>query len=180
MQTIEKIWQEYHSKLFRFVNRQLGDSSLSDDIVQDIMIKINSKIDTLQSDQKLPGWIYQIARNTLIDYYRSNKPQIELPQNLASPELDPVQEARREIGECLDPFIKNLPTRYREAITLSEMEGLTQKELASQQNISLSGAKSRVQRGRKLLKEMLMECCHFEMDHRQRLVDFHKKRECAC
>jgi RNA polymerase sigma-70 factor (ECF subfamily) len=69
-------------------------------------------------------------------------------------------------------MIERLPDHYRQAVMLSEIEGLKQREVAIKQGISLSGAKSRVQRGRKMLKEMLMAGCHFEFDHRGTVIDY--------
>jgi RNA polymerase sigma-70 factor (ECF subfamily) len=180
MQTIENIWKEYHLKLTNFVNKRINDTSLSEDIVQEIMIKVNNKLYTLESSEKIQGWVYQIARNTIIDYYRAKKTYEELPKNIISPELDKTKQARQEISNCLGVLIDNLPSDYREAIMLSEIENLTQKEVALKQNISLSGAKSRIQRGRGLLKNMLTECCTFEMDHQDHFIDYQPKLDCDC
>ncbi len=76
-------------------------------------------------------------------------------------------------------MIQRLPETYREAVILSEIKGLTQKEVAQMQGTSLSGAKSRVQRGRALLKEMLADCCRLEFDHKGRLCDYERKDK-AC
>jgi len=180
MQTIESIWKDYHLKLYNFVNKRVNDTSLSEDIVQEIMIKVNTKLDSLESSQKMKSWIYQIARNTIIDYYRAKKTFDELPPYLISPETDQIKQARQEISGCLNVLIGNLPSGYREAITLSEIEGFTQKEVASKQNLSISGAKSRIQRARSLLKNMLTECCTFEMDHQERFIDYQAKTDCDC
>lgn len=72
-------------------------------------------------------------------------------------------------------MIQLLPEKYREAVILSELKGLTQKDLAEVQGISLSGAKSRVQRGRVLLKKMVEECCRLEFDHKGRLCNYERK-----
>jgi len=149
--------------------------------VQDILIKVNAKIETLENTQKLQGWIYQIARNTIIDYYRGNKNlESELIGDLIAPETDQINQARQEVSLCLTSLIRHLPDKYRETMTLSEIEGITQKEIAIRQGISLSGAKSRVQRGRKLLKELLVACCVFELDHQQRMIDYYPKGGCSC
>jgi len=149
--------------------------------VQDILIKVNAKIETLENTKKLQGWIYQIARNTIIDYYRGNKNlESELIGDLIAPETDQINQARQEVSLCLTSLIRHLPDKYRETMTLSEIEGITQKEIAIRQGISLSGAKSRVQRGRKLLKELLVACCVFELDHQQRMIDYYPKGDCSC
>ncbi len=181
MQTFEDIWEDCHRKLTSFVSKRVSDPAIAEDLVQEILIKVNAKIESLESTKKLQGWIYQIARNTIIDYYRSNKKlERELIDDLIAPEIDQISQARQEISICLTVLIRHLPDKYREAMTLSEIEGITQKEIAVRQNISLSGAKSRVQRGRKLLKQLLAECCVFELDHQQRMIDYHPKGECNC
>ena len=181
MQKFEDVWKDYHRKLTSFVNKRVSDPAIAEDLVQDILIKVNAKIETLESVNKLQGWIYQIARNTIIDYYRSNKNlESELIGDLIAPETDQISQARQEVSICLTSLIRHLPDKYREAMTLSEIEGISQKEIAARQNISVSGAKSRVQRGRKLLKQMLLDCCVFELDQQQRMIDYHPKGDCSC
>ena len=181
MQAFETIWEMYQRKLYHFVNKRVNNPTVAEDLVQDILIKVNANIETLESTEKLQGWIYQIARNTIIDYYRKNNQlEHEYTDDLTSPEPDQVEQARHEISICLNLLIQNLPDKYRETVSLSESEGLTQKEIAARQNISLSGAKSRVQRGRRLLKEMLLACCSFELDHKNKMIDYQPKNECDC
>ncbi len=181
MQAFEKIWEKYQRKLYHFVNKRVNNSAVAEDLVQDILIKVNANIETLESTEKLQGWIYQIARNTIIDYYRKNNQlEHEYTDDLTSPEPDQVEQARYEISICLSLLIQNLPDKYREAVSLSEIEGVTQKEIATRQNISLSGAKSRVQRGRIRLKEMLLACCSFELDKQNVIIGYQLKRDCKC
>ena len=72
-------------------------------------------------------------------------------------------------------MIAALPDPYREALILSEYQGLSQKDVADRLGISLSGAKSRVQRARRQLREMFLACCHFEMDRRGRILDYYAR-----
>jgi RNA polymerase sigma-70 factor (ECF subfamily) len=76
-------------------------------------------------------------------------------------------------------MIDRLPDPYRQALTLTELEGRTQRELADALGLSLSGAKSRVQRGREQLKELILACCHVEVDRRGGVVDYEPRRECS-
>lgn len=178
--TVEQIWNEYHSKLYAFIHKRVNNPSLADDIRQEIFLKIHSRIGTLTSANKIHSWIYQIARNTIVDYYRTRKPEAELPESLSAPAPDPGDTARREIADGLAPMIRRLPAHYRESVMMSEIEGLTQAEVAARQNISLPGAKSRIQRGRLLLKDMLLQCCRFEFDGRGRVLDYEKKKCDSC
>ncbi|MFO7529684.1 MAG: RNA polymerase sigma factor SigZ [Marinobacter sp.] len=170
-----KLWQEYRTKLRAFIRSRVSDETISDDILQDVFLKMHTGLVSLKDETKLKSWLYQIARNAIIDYFRSQKPTVELADQLPHPEIEPNEKTAQELSECLEPMIQLLPENYRDAIILSEIKGLTQKEVAKSQGISLSGAKSRVQRGRALLKTMLSDCCQLEFDHSGRLCDYERK-----
>lgn len=175
MSISEKIWQEYRTKLRAFVRSRVSDDATCDDILHDVFLKIHTGLASLRDEKKLKSWLYQIARNAIIDYFRSQKLAVELTDQLPHPEIDPSEMVTQELSECLQPMIQLLPENYRDAIILSELKGLKQKEIAKLQGTSLSGAKSRVQRGRVLLKNMLDECCQLEFDHSGRLCDYERK-----
>ncbi len=176
-ENIEHIWRDYHSKLHGFINSRINDPYMADDILQDVFTRIHTNIGSLKDTSRVQSWIYQITRNAINDYYRSQKKMVELPASLAAPEIDLNEKKREEIIGWVAPLIESLPEPYREALTLSEIEGLTQKEVARRQGLSLSGAKSRVQRGRSMLKETLDECCQFEFDHMGKVVDYEQRGE---
>jgi RNA polymerase sigma-70 factor (ECF subfamily) len=175
MDTSEKIWQGYYSKLHAFIKSRISDDAAADDVLQNVFLKMHYGLASLKDDSKLKSWLYQVARNAVIDYFRSRKPSVELSDQLPQPETDPREKIIQELSDCLHPMIQLLPEHYREAVVLSELKGLTQKEVAEAQGISLSGAKSRVQRGRALLKNMLIECCRIEFDHSGQPSDYERK-----
>lgn len=172
---VEHIWQTYHKQLLSFIQQRVSDSSMSDDILQEVFIKIHTRIDSLQDNKKIKAWLFQITRNTIIDYYRKANPlDGSLDElNELEDEDDPI--ALQDIQSCIVPMIKSLPEDYRDALFMTELNGLSQKELADKLHISYSAAKSRVQRGRSLLKEALSNCCSFEHDSKGRLIDYEKK-----
>ena len=175
MNVSEKVWQEYHSRLRAFINSRISDDAAADDILQNVFLKMHTGLASLKDDTKLKSWLYQITRNTIIDYFRSLKPTVEIPDRLLEPENDPSETVIQELLECLQPMIQALPEKYREAVTLSELKGLKQREVGELQGISVSGAKSRVQRGRALLKKMLTECCRFKFDPGGRIIEYERK-----
>lgn len=175
MKTSQDVWQEYHSGLRGFIRRRASDDAVAEDILQEVFLKMHAGLPSLKSVTKLQSWLYQIARNAVIDQYRSKHPSVAIPESLTQPESDPGEKAVEELSECLQPMIRQLPDRYRDAIILSELKGLTQREVAELQGISVSGAKSRVQRGRALLKEMITDCCRLEFDHKGRFSDYQRK-----
>ncbi len=180
--TTESIWHSFHDKLYQMIRSRIGDHFIAEDILQEVFIRIHTRMHTLQDDHKIQSWIYQITRNAIVDHYRKYKPTEELPEEIRSenPELDEVQninQARQEISDCVSPLIKQLSEPYRQAVLLSEIEGVKQKDIANQAGISLTGAKSRVQRGRAMVKEMLLECCQFEFDHQGKMIDYVARRK---
>jgi RNA polymerase sigma-70 factor, ECF subfamily len=160
----ESTWREHRDRLYRFVLGRVNDPATAEDIVHDVLVRAYRNRDTLRKSGRFESWLYQITRNAIIDYYRGRKPTSPLPENL--PELESEQRAlvQAELASCLVPFIRSLPGHYRDAVELSEIRGLTQRETAERLGISLSGAKSRVQRARRMLADMLLECCRVEFD----------------
>jgi RNA polymerase sigma-70 factor (ECF subfamily) len=172
---IEQIWTAYHANLRGYIRSRVNDPTVVDDILQDVFVKIQSGIGTLKDTSKIKPWIYRITRNSIIDHYRTRKKLEQLPEGLVAPETDAGDQARQDVEGCLLPMIQRLPDDYRQALMLSEIEELTQKQVAEKLEISLSGAKSRVQRGRRMIKEMLLACCRFEFDRRGSMVDYEVK-----
>jgi RNA polymerase sigma-70 factor (ECF subfamily) len=126
----------------------------------------------------LTSWIYQITRNAIADYYRAQRPTAELAETLAVTEELVDDDAVRELSPCVAAMVEELPEAYREALRLTEYEGMSQKALSDRLGISFSGAKSRVQRARAKIKEQLLNCCHFQFDYAGRIIDYQSR--CAC
>jgi RNA polymerase sigma-70 factor (ECF subfamily) len=174
----EQMWGEYRTRLHRFILKRINDPVAAEDLVQEVLAKAYGQLDQLREREKLLPWMYQATRNAIVDYYRRKKPAEEIDDSLAvqNPERDDAAE--KELAGCVMPFIQQLPDDYRQAILLAEIEGLTQQQVAVRQGLSLSGAKSRVQRGRQMLKTMFLECCQIERDRRGGVIDFEHKKNC--
>ena len=174
------IWQRFSDGLKLFILKRVKDEHDAEDILQDVFAKIHGNLPSLKGQEKVGAWVYQIARNTIIDYYRRRYRTVdisEIPEIIS--EEAPDEETGDEVVLCLKPMIDDLPERYRQAITLTEYDGLSQMELSEQLGISISGAKSRVQRARSRLKDSLLQCCHFEFDRRGQIIDYEIKEQ-AC
>jgi RNA polymerase sigma-70 factor, ECF subfamily len=177
--TLEHIWNEFAHKLGQFIRVRVSDPATAQDILQDVFLKIQKRLGQLKDPTKLEGWIYLMTRNAIIDHYRKRKEMVELPENLPA-EPDGHDGEVDELKAAFRRMIYSLPEPYREAVVLTEFDGLTQQELATHLGISLSGAKSRVQRGRAQLKEMLHECCTFEFDRRGKVIDCTPRANAGC
>jgi RNA polymerase sigma-70 factor (ECF subfamily) len=168
----EAIWRKFSPQLKHFIRSRVSDESVSDDILQEVFKKIHSHVGTLKDDTKVESWIYKITRNTIIDHYRTQKIEEDIPHDIPIFERMPEKIDSKTGFTSIKAIIETLPQPYAQALLLTEFEGLTQKELAQRLEISVSGAKSRVQRARKMLKSKLNECCRIEFDSHGTIVDY--------
>jgi RNA polymerase sigma-70 factor (ECF subfamily) len=167
-----EIWHMYRVPLHRFIQQRVGEASVADDILQEVFLRVLTRIETLHDPQKLRSWLYQITRHAIIDYYRTQQTWDGLPDELMAPTADDAAHARQDLAHCLLPLMHSLPDTYREALMQSEIEGFPLKHVAAEQGLSLSGAKSRIQRGRALLRAALTRCCQVACDHRGTIVEY--------
>lgn len=175
----DTIWASLSTDLRRFIRGRVSDEHAADDLLQETFLRIHRNLGTLQDADRLAAWVYQIARNVVRDYYRQ-----PAKSTVALGDAEPLENAIEEPNslrcrgaDWLDEMIGTLPAGYREAVQLAEIEGLTQQQVAHKVGLSLSGAKSRVQRGRTLLRSVLDQCCRFEFDRRGNLVDCDPKSD---
>lgn len=164
MRQRESLWTEHRRRLFRFVLARVADEATAEDIVHDVLVRAYVRRNALRDHSRFTQWLYQIARNAVIDHYRAQRPTIPLPENLPDAESEDSHQARMELSACLQPFVQALPDHYRKAIELSEIQGRSQRDIADELGLSLSGAKSRIQRGRRMLADMVLDCCRLEFD----------------
>ena len=162
------IWARLSADLRRFIRRRVGDDHTADDLLQETFVRVHRGIGTLRETDRVAAWVYRIARNVVHDHHR--KPT---DATIALGDADPVDEADDRsapavCGACgwLDEMVRSQPDGYRESVRLAEVEGVPQQAVADRLGLSLSGAKSRVQRGRALLRQALDACCEVELDGR--------------
>jgi RNA polymerase sigma-70 factor (ECF subfamily) len=174
--TLQDIWAELGVRLRRFVGSRVRDPHAADDVTQDVMLKVQAQLDALPPGDKLPAWVFAVARNAIVDHYRARA----VRDHAALDEVGPVAEAGgnehrdviSELTPCLTRMVEHLPEPYRQAMKLADLEGLSQQAVADRMGISLSGAKSRVQRARQQLREMILDCCTVERDARGNVTDY--------
>ena len=189
----EPLWEELQGNLRAFISRRVRNPSDVDDLVQRVLLQIVKGLGSLRDAEKLHAWVYRTARNVIVDYYRSSSSRREVAsggtEDLALADAAdrqaPAEDERaalQELAACLTPMIRQLPPAYREAITLADLEGVNQAEAAARAGVSVSGMKSRIQRGRKQLKAVLEECCRVHLDRRGTIVAYDPRtpHSCSC
>ena len=169
----ETIYQQFHHELECFIVKKVNDRALAKDILQDVFVKIHLHLHTIQDQAKLNAWIYQLTRNTINDHYRKLKvidEKAEIPIDITEQFI----QTEKGLENCVSPFISLLPTKYQEALILTDINGMSQTQLAAQLNISYSAAKSRVQRARQKLKTLFTDCCSIHTDTYGNVLSYEK------
>ena len=176
----QDVWMEVRGRLRAFIAKRVADDAAVDDLLQEVFLKIHDKIDQVQDPRRLVSWIFTVTRHVVIDYYRTSHRHRELPAGLATDvealltagePTEERDEPRIQLANCLRPMVDQLAPEYRDAVTLVELDGLTQQAAASKLGLSLSGMKSRVQRGRRQLTALLHDCCLIQLDARHGVAD---------
>jgi RNA polymerase sigma-70 factor, ECF subfamily len=162
-------WGELRDHLVRFVAPRVPSADV-DDVVQNALVRIHGGVANVRDDDRLAAWIYQVTRSAIVDHYRRTRSTAPLSDELAQPVVDD-DSTFRGLARCIAPFVADLPPPYRQALSLVELEGVTQIEAASRLGIPVSTMKSRVQRGRARLRELLEACCAIAVDTRGHVID---------
>jgi RNA polymerase sigma-70 factor (ECF subfamily) len=178
---------ELQARLRPFVARRASPDDV-DDVLQEIFLRVQRGLPDLRDDQRFGPWVYQVARSAIADQrrVRARHPlTAEEPPDEAAPASEGEERSAEQLlAQAVVPFIAMLPSPYREALTLTELEGLTQKQAAEMLDVSLAGMKSRVQRGRARLRRLLEDCCEIALDARGRVVGCvprpGRKSPCEC
>ncbi len=203
------IWNNFSDHLFNFILQQVKSKSHASDILQDVFIKVHINRNQLKEVEKLESWLFRITRNTITDHFRKNQKQLKLTNEIPAMEveefslektknlefmadlyaqrldefdveIDSDLEKAIEFFKTMCPFMEKLDPKYAEAIFWVDWHGMPQKEFSEKVGISLSGAKSRVQRGREHLKSLFNQCCEFVYDKRGKVIDYNRRPSSGC
>lgn len=180
---VESIWEEYSVQLKNFLVPRVSQPEDAEDLLQEILIKTHKNLDSIREPGKFKSWLYQISRNTLFDYYRKQRPNIsiqEIPEieSVSEMNLDKNRSVFSELGECIKPFLMELPEKYRLALEETDLNGKSQKAYAEELGLSHSTLKSRVRRGRAMLSDIFHECCSYEIDARGNVMGYEQQDCC--
>jgi RNA polymerase sigma-70 factor, ECF subfamily len=186
-------WAELQTNLRAFIGRRVQNHADADDLVQRVLLQIVKGISALRDSDRLHAWVYRLARNAITDHYRSATVRREIASGDAldvggdertAGELQQEDEraALQELAACMAPMMNQLPAAYRDAVRLADIEGINQADAARQAGVSVSGMKSRIQRGRQQLRAVFENCCRIELDRRGSIIGYTSRssNECGC
>ncbi|MBV1930385.1 MAG: sigma-70 family RNA polymerase sigma factor [Porticoccaceae bacterium] len=180
----DKDWSGFEQKLRSYVARRV-EAGYVDDLVGEILLRLVRREPDWQAAKSPVAWMYRVATNVVTDHYRRHAVEHRIVENRDLSDLSDATEdegditPRKELAQCLIPLIEDLPPRYREALQLVDIKELPQAQAAAQLGLSLSGMKSRVQRGRLKLKGLLLDCCTIEINRRGNVVNYSGSSACC-
>lgn len=171
----QEFWGAVAERLRRFIRGRVDDVHVADDLTHDVILRAQAGLESAPVEN-LSAWLFQIARNVVIDHYRARS--IRQTSSLEDTHhLDETESAViTELSGCIRPMLARLPAEYREALEKTDLGESTQAELAQDLGMSVSGIKSRVQRAREQLKTVLMKCCEPRIDSSGRVTE----HDCEC
>ncbi|MFA0960999.1 sigma-70 family RNA polymerase sigma factor [Roseivirga sp. BDSF3-8] len=172
------VFGQYARQLHGYLRKKLGNDQDSEELLSDVMMKLYKNCERLEEVDNVRAWLYRITYNAAMDYYRDRQKKQESERAAGNIEVPVEQDIYQSMSQLVPAMVNLLPEEYRSAVMWCDLEGLSQQEVADKLNISLSGAKSRIQRGRKKLKELFSECIWIESDRRGRPVSYSIKPHC--
>lgn len=179
---ITEVYTQFQRSLLTYIRSKIKSKEDAEDILHNVFIKIVNHSEKLSDRENLQAWIFTIARNSIIDYYRmnasKNKSSIDdmFEEQIAEEE---AADSTKGLDQCLSGMINSLPEEYKHIIMDSEIHGIRQKELATKYNMAYPTMRSRVQRGRDRLKQLLVTCCSIEADRHGNILDVQSKNNCT-
>ncbi len=157
-----------------FVERRVAAADV-DDLLQEVLVRVHREFDTIADDERFARWLHRVAANAIADHHRRSARRDRKHGAAATePQANPreADDTATTFASFVTYAVDNLPTPYREALHLTELDGLSMAEAAAREGVSVSGMKSRVQRGRRMLRELFEACCEIALDSRGRIVEY--------
>jgi RNA polymerase sigma-70 factor (ECF subfamily) len=181
----QNIYDAFQPRILRYLIRMVGENE-AEDVTQEIFVKVSQALENFRGESKLSTWLYRIATNAALDRLRSpsfqriaqkklsddsiEKSEVEPgDKDISTGETTPSVEqqfVRKEMNKWIRDFIEELPENYRTVVVLSELEGLSNTEIAEVLGVTLDTVKIRLHRARAKLKKELETHCDFYRDER--------------
>lgn len=184
---LETVTEQLRREIFGYVRNKIGDPSSADDLTQDTFLRVERALANGTEPEHFRGWIFQIARNAVIDWRNERRRFVELEavekigEGVDREEADSVDnEFRQALFAYAAKVIEGMPAEDREALTLTELDGFSREELANHLGISVPAAKSRVVRARAKLRKAIEDCCRLITDPYGKVIAWQKRTTHCC
>lgn len=175
-QEISDQWITYKEAINRYILKIVKDQETADHLAHEVLMKVYASCCSGKTIKNVRSWLFQIAYNTCMDHFKQERKTIALEADVVVRDEDQIYQ---EASVFVKPLIGLLPEKYAVPLYLSEIDNFKQKEVAEKLGLSLSATKSRILRGKEMLRDKIVECVHLEVDVDGRLEDFQIKKDCS-
>ncbi len=177
-----EVYRRLSADLYCYFLKRTESAETAEDLTQETFVRLMGYLKEGKGVANAQGFLFRTARNLLVDHYRTRRTVEQVPELIDdSQERAREEETRREIAGWMERYVSGLPEPYRTVVDLRDLRGLSYAHIAAELEISAGTVKSRVHRGRKLLKDRLVSCCRFAFDARGRVMDYEPlRRVCRC
>ena len=173
------VFSSLQTRLRNYLRKRV-EEAVVEDLLQDIFLKALAAISAKKAPKNLPGWLYTVARTSVVDYYRVKRlPEETLQEDHPEASQADEESLQQELATCLRPLAQQLPEIYRHTLLATDFDGRTMATVAKEQGLSLSAIKSRASRARAMLKEKLLDCCDVEIAN-GRISDYRCQSSTSC
>lgn len=173
---MEKQIENLYQPLFLYVKKRINSLEDAEDLTQEVFYKL-AKSDMSQVNN-LKHWVYSIAQNTITDFYRKKKILSNSIEDHQVFEEENNDEATQELSLCVEEFIKELPKDYQKIMTMAGIENKSQKEIAETLDMNYVTVRSKIQRGRRKLRDLFTNCCTVLQGGKGSIIEYERKTDC--
>ena len=166
---ILRAWNSHERELRNYLRHRAGDGHLADDLLQEVFVRAMQQGRDVCTLDNARAWLFQVARNALVDHQRLQKDTVAVPEEIPAPEsqVEPVAA----LGACVLRVLSELTAEDRDIIEQCDLEGVKQKDYAARQGLSLAAVKSRLLRARERMRGQMSAACQVRFDEQGRVSD---------
>lgn len=171
----EEVWRIYNGEVKKYILSKVSDGFEAEDLFQEVGCRVIQSQGKLMDVENTRSWLYRVATNAIYDHYRRKDKVLyrEDMENVLG-HGNPTSEEdnyNSEAAACLLKMAELLPQTDKEAVLQSDFKGIPQNRLGEKWGISHSGAKNRVQRARRKLRQKIEACCEVRSDHQGNIIE---------
>lgn len=155
-------WNTNEAELLGYLAHRLGDRHAAEDLLQDVFVKAMRQGAGFCALEQPRAWLFQVARNVLVDHFRGLRPTEELPDDLTASESEvaPIDA----LAQCIDRVLPRLGAEDEDVLRECDLRGVRQQVFAQARGLTLPATKARLRRARQRLRNLLIESCGVTFD----------------
>lgn len=160
-------WRAHHREIKAYLVHRLSDPATADDLLQDVFLSTVRQGQAFCRIDNQRAWLFEVARNAVTDQLRAAKPHVELPEDLTQEAVQP--EPVDALADCMEHVLGELAETDADVIRRCDLQGMKLQAYADARGLTLPGVKSRIQRARRRMRNMMVRNCQVQLDEAGRV-----------